>query len=437
MDTIADDALIPAENSPRMTPVVRAVQRVMPCVVNIGTERIVRVSDPFDAFFNDFFGGHFQYFKKSIPLGSGVIVDSAGLVVTNWHVVKRASKIQVRLLDGKTYEGVLVAYDAPNDLALLKLEGDFDKAPLHAIEFALPDDLLLGETVVTVGNPFGLEHSVASGVLSAKNRSLRESGITFNDIIQTDAAINPGNSGGPLINLDGKLIGLNLAIRRDAEGIGFAIPMSRIESVLSGWLVPSRFSLAVCGFLPQTVLTKGQVGVIVGEVIPESPAVIAGLVKGDRILRINDQPVNRAVDVGRILWHLAPGDKILLEVPNKKIPRITIGTMSANLLVRRRLGLRLQELTPPLLKALGLPPKLRGLAISEVLPKSEFTTVKVRRGDIIIRVGEIETHSLDDALAALRNTRPGQTIDVVVLIEVRNNRGQAFMQPFRLNVNLK
>ena len=161
----------------RITPVVRAVQSVMPSVVNVGTERIVRVSDPFDAFFNEFFGGHPGNATREsvvkIPLGSGVIIDSQGLALTNYHVVARASQVMLRLWDGRTCTASAVATDVANDLALLQIEGDFTKNPLQSIRFALPDDLILGETVVTVGNPFGLEHSVASGILSARNRSLR------------------------------------------------------------------------------------------------------------------------------------------------------------------------------------------------------------------------------------------------------------------------
>ncbi|NLZ64473.1 MAG: trypsin-like serine protease, partial [Lentisphaerae bacterium] len=172
-------------------------------------------------------------------------------MLTNFHVVQRAGNVEVRLYNGKSYPAVLVGYDQPNDLCLLRLQGDFQgENALAAASFAQSGDLLLGETVISIGNPFGLEHSVSLGVLSAFNRNFSEGEISFSDIIQTDAAINPGNSGGPLVNLDGDLIGINLAIRQDAQGIGFAIPLSRIELFLSYWLRPSHFANAYFGFRP-------------------------------------------------------------------------------------------------------------------------------------------------------------------------------------------
>jgi len=196
----------PVRESNRVTPLVRAVRRVLPAVVNIGTESIIRVSDPFESFFNEFFGTY-RYYKQSIPLGSGVIIDAAGLVLTNYHVVRRASKLQVRLWDGAQCSAVPIALDETNDLALLRLNVDgAQKKPFTAIRFAIPDDLLLGETVAAVGNPFGLEHSVSAGVLSARNRNWEEGNVVFHDILQTDAAINPGNSPwmrGPLAAISG------------------------------------------------------------------------------------------------------------------------------------------------------------------------------------------------------------------------------------------
>ena len=238
-----------------------------------------------------------------------------------------------------------------------------------------------------------------------------------------------------MINIDGQLIGINIAIRRDAEGIGFAVPLRRIEAVLASWLVPSRFSLAVCGFVPQTVVRNGETLVKATEIIPDTPADEAGLRDGDLITHVNGQAVNRAMDVGRLIWHLLPGDKIRIKVADKPEKKIKISAMPPRLLVRRRLGLQVQALTKPLCKALGLDPKLRGLAISEVLAGSPLAP-NVRRGDIIIRLGDLETEDLDHAFRALKDKRPGDALDVVFLAEVKNRLGQVFLQPFRMNAYL-
>ena len=424
----------PSPADPRLQPAVRAVQKAMPCVVNISTERLVPVSDPFGVLYDRWYGRHYQYFRKTTsPVGSGVLVCCGGLIVTNHHVVSRASQIYIRLHDESTRRARLVAYDVDNDLALLRLEDDEEDQSLHAIELALPDDLYLGETVMAVGNPFGIGTTVTQGVLSATKRSLTEGRVTFHDILQTDAAINPGNSGGPLINLRGQLIGLNIAIRPESEGIGFAIPMGRIEDVLARWLVPSRFSLAFCGFFPHTVMRDGSAVAAVGEVIAASPAADAGLAPGDYITRINEKPVHRAIDVGKILWQLKPGDRIRLEIEGAGVKECVVGTMTPQLLVRRRLGIQLQELSEPLCQALGLRPSLRGLAVSEVRPESQFAVLHVRRGDIITQVNETKTDTMADIFEVLKGQPPGSTVRVMLIV-VDRFRGQ--VAPRRLDIDV-
>ena len=393
----------------------------MPSVVNIGTEQVVRVSDPFESYFSNFFESHYRIFREYTPLGSGIIVDAAGLVLTNYHVVQRASTIRVRLFDGAEYNGEMIAYDEANDLALLQLRGEVADRTLQSVAFALPGDLILGESVVTVGNPFGLEHSVAAGVLSATNRKLKEGRVTFNDIIQTDAAINPGNSGGPLINLDGELIGINLAIRQDAQGIGFAIPLRRIEDVLAHWLLPSRFSLASCGFVPQTHMKDGHAELSVSSVDPTGPAAAAGLKEGDVIEKVNGAEVRRAVDAGKLLWKLRGDDPLSLILRGGRKIEFQIVEMSPEKLILRRLGIRAQPLSKALKQALGLPHVVEGLAISEILPSSEFARRRlrwgdtVRRGDIIESVSGVPTRTLEDLTRVLKGERSGGMVVVGVI----------------------
>lgn len=426
------------KDSPRLTPVVSALANVMPSVVNIGTERVVRVSDPFEDWFNQFFTDRARYYKKAIPLGSGIIIDPSGLVVTNYHVIRRASKITIRLWNGESYEAHYIAGDAANDLALMQIMHDFTEAPLQAIRFAVPDDLLLGETVVAVGNPFGLEHSVASGVLSAKNRKLEEQGVEFNDIIQTDAAINPGNSGGPMVNLDGDLIGINLAIRRGAEGIGFAIPLRRIEEILSSWLKPERFSAYTCGLTPVTEVTdSGEIIAKVCSITKGGPAAEAGLECGMQITEVNGIPVMRAIDISRLLWRMrADKRKSITIKTSEKTFHFNLRRMSGGELTYQRLGIRLQSLTASLKRALQYPDELSGMIISDLETPGFLDKYNISRGDVLASIENIPVNSEEDLTEILESRKSGDavTLNMYVIQEYGRRR---YLQPVQVKVILK
>ena len=408
----------------RLTPAVLAVRKALPWVVNIGTEQVIRVDDGYDVFYNDFFKWYSPRSKEVIeyfPLGSGVIVDPRGLVVTNYHVIQRAQRIEIRLWDGTTHQAELVGFDASNDLCLLRLVGDFKDKPLATAAFALPDDVLLGETVLSVGNPFGLEHSVSQGVISAINRKLEDGETTYDDILQTDAAINPGNSGGPLINLNGELIGLNLAIRHDAQGIGFVIPMKRIEQFLSHWLLPERFSSACLGMVLDQPFVMGNKGIILPEVMSCSDTHRAGLQKGDEVVAVNDQPIRRLADFGRAVWALRTGDNVRMTLAAGREVTTTVGTMRAPKLIQTRLGLQVQKLTRTLNEAMGFKPDLAGLTISEIYPEGAFARQQptwrqvLKRGDVIIQVEDRLTPDENALAEVLSKTRSGQNLRLIVL----------------------
>ncbi len=426
-------------SSRRNTPLVRAVERVIPAVVNISTERVVAVSDPFNAFFRDFFETpEPRYYRETIPLGSGVMVASSGLILTNFHVVRRATGIEVRMVDGQSFAARLVAYNRSNDLALLRLSTEPGVKPdFPIIEFALPDDLLLAETVVAVGNPFGLESSVSSGVLSARNRSWREGEVQFNDILQTDAAINPGNSGGPLVNLDGALIGLNLAIRAGAEGIGFAIPVRRIEEVLAEWLQPSYFSTAVSGFVPVNRFDgSGRLQVVATAVDPQGSAAAAGLREDDEIVEFNGQPLSRSLQLSRHLWSLRVGDLLSLRTADGRRLEIEIGEMNAEQLIRRRLGLQVQELSPVLKSALQVPETVNGLIVSDIVQDGPAANLDIRRGDIIFGAGRTPVESRVQLERILRDRYPGDEFDLHLLL-LRDLRDRTLLQRRSLSVILQ
>lgn len=226
--------------SVRETPIVKVIRQCAPSVVNIGTERVVLLRQhPFwgkaygrqlDDFFN-------QYAQKMMPamklqsLGSGVVVSADGLIVTNAHVVNMASKIYVQLQNGEKYEARLIGTDLQNDLALIQIQ---PQGQLQPVEFS--SDILIGEPVVAVGNPYGLQNSVSAGIVSGTHRTFSASqNHTFRDLIQTDAPVNPGNSGGALFNLEGKLMGVNLAIVQNAQSIGFAVSSEKIKYMLEAY----------------------------------------------------------------------------------------------------------------------------------------------------------------------------------------------------------
>jgi len=275
----------------RVTPVVLAVQKALPSVVNIGTEMMVNVlyDDPVrsardrmvDQLLGDAEG------VRSSPgsrvehsLGSGVIVSEDGYILTNFHVVERSSRIRVTLSDEATYDAVLVAGDEISDLALIKID---PIEPLVAIDIVEDSvEPLLGETVIALGNPFGLEHSVSVGVLSARDREATYQGqVLFRDILQTDAAINPGSSGGPLLNINGRLMGVSVAVSQDGQSIGFAVPAKRVQALLAKWLDPEYIEGLWLGM--DVVASNREVAVMSGDV--ESPALASGFAAGAALAR--------------------------------------------------------------------------------------------------------------------------------------------------------
>lgn len=323
-----------AQTEPAAEPSVVAVGRVWPAVVNINTERILRrtVEDPYDAFFNQFFGGPMrpsrELRQKVQSLGSGFVVDPAGYIVTNEHVVERAAdlKIQVTTTDGKTYDAKYIAGDPAADLALIKIES---KTPLPFISLADLSPNLLGETVLALGNPLGYGVSISRGILSALKRTITVQDVEYKDLIQTDAAINPGNSGGPLIDISGKLIGISsvkLAFTPQGvptQGLGFGIPASVVRDKIEEFKHPQKaplvsdkshasryFGLQLQDLTRDLTDAFGYVpdmGVLVADVEPGSPAGAAGFKRGLVIYKIGRYEVNSTDDVESLLEQAKSG----------------------------------------------------------------------------------------------------------------------------------
>lgn len=300
------------------------VKQTGPAVVKIETEtQTQRQFDPFfnDPFFREFFGGQFKSQPELVRgLGSGFIISPDGHIVTNNHVVAGASKISVYLSDRKEpYAAKLVGSDEQLDLAVLKIDAD-EKLP--ALSFGDSNKLEVGSWVIAIGNPYGLDHTVTVGVISAKGRPININGNQFTDLLQTDASINPGNSGGPLINLRGEVIGINTAINAQAQGIGFAIPSSTVTQVLEQLIHDGKVSRPWLGVILQPVTKelanyfglKEIEGVLISGVAENSPAQKAGLKRGDIILEYNKKKVNNPEALKNEVMNTKIGAKVVVLV---------------------------------------------------------------------------------------------------------------------------
>jgi serine protease Do len=401
-------------------PTVLAVQKVVPAVVNINTERLVarRFSDPFDDFWRQFFGQPRRPDTYGVQsLGSGVIVDEDGWIVTNFHVIRRASKINIVLADTTQYEAHYVSGDEQNDLALLKVE---PKGPLPYVEIASDREPLLGETVIAIGNPFGLDHTVTKGIISAKNRKYTAGDVTFEDIVQTDAAINPGNSGGPLVNMRGQLVGINMAILSQAEGIGFAIPAKRVAAMLSDWFSPEKRARLWLGLQ----LTRNDGKIIVTDVQLGSPAAKAGLILRDRIVAVDETKYADVLSLQRHLLHKKAGDVVKFGVErdgklrNYEVTLTVLPKLSAVDLMLEKFGAQIQELTPDLAEALGFA-DVQGVLVSEVQKGSPAGEAGLRRGMVITHVDGEEVDSLERLAEQLAAIKSGDTVTLVVFVSQR------------------
>ncbi|MCP4202593.1 MAG: PDZ domain-containing protein [bacterium] len=297
----------------RRTRVVEIVERVAPAVVNISAEAIVRQADPF-------FGRLFGRRRRVESLGSGFVVAANGTVVTNAHVIEGASRILVTLSTGRELEAEVLGFDRDSDLAVLKVAG----RNLPAVELGSSSDLLIGETVIALGNPLGLSNTVTTGVLSARGRTVpAETGERlFTDFLQTDASINPGNSGGPLVNLEGDVIGINTAIVAGAEGIGFAIPADRVRRVVDdllryGSLQPIWTGLRLVSLdreLAREYDLPLDRGAIVEQVHPGSPAARSGFRVSDVLLEVGDRKVSSKEDVMTAVYSVAVGSRVPIKI---------------------------------------------------------------------------------------------------------------------------
>lgn len=410
----------------RETPVVRAVRLAGPSVVNINTRQVIsgrrspfhsfQGDEFFDRFFQDFFEpyGPREYARTS--LGSGVIIDGKkGLILTNEHVVSRATEIKVTLVDETEYTAKLVGSDPDSDLAVLQIKAN---KTLPSLKMGDSSDLMIGETVIAIGNPFGLTHTVTTGVISATGRSLKSGGRIYRDFIQTDASINPGNSGGPLLNINGSLIGINSAIYDRAEGIGFAIPINKAKRIVRDLISYGEVKPAWLGLSLQSVderlahyfkIQSGR-GVLVTEVDPDGPAASSNLQPGDVIQKIGRQAVASVDDYEDLLRSYTPGTKIQLEVLYRgKTRRVSIRTASYPEKKAVALGWNRYGLSVSTKKT-----KTGALVINKVRSGSPAGNIGIRRGDLLLRINEISIESPEAYLKAMTRYRLRQGLTIII-----------------------
>lgn len=399
-----------APSSLRRSPVVIAVEKASPAVVNISTTVQERVNpmSPFagDDFFKDFFDDFFIQEYTYTSLGSGVIIDGAkGFIITNHHVVTHASKIKVITANKKEFEAQVIGTDSRSDLAVLKIESN---ERLPAIEMSNSDDLMIGETVIAIGNPFGFSHTVTTGVVSALDRSVRTGENIFRHFIQTDASINPGNSGGPLLNIDGGLIGINTAIYQKAQGIGFAIPINKVKRIVIELLKTGEVVFPWLGIEVQELtaelkksfnLRNNQNGVLVRDVDEDSPAAKIGIKRGDIVLRLGGLSVKNKEDFRSALSEYTSSDKIEITILRKGqesnlSTELAVFPVQKTLdLFYRRLGIKVEPADKRILNKYGLN---SGIVVDKIKAESEAGRLKIQPGDLILKVNNLPIRDIDE-----------------------------------------
>jgi serine protease Do len=414
--------------------------KVKGSVVNISTTQVVEGNplmpflgpgSPFGGFFGpnlpkEFFGNNPHAKMKTHALGSGFIISREGLILTNNHVVEKATEIKIKLQTGKEYDAKLVGRDPKTDLALIQVSPDTDFA--QPVILGDSDALRVGDWVMAVGNPFGLGHTVTTGIISAKSRILGAG--PYDDFLQTDAAINPGNSGGPLFNMQGQVIGINTAIIAQGQGIGFAIPINMAKELLpqlkTGKIVRGWLGVMIQDITPELAKSFGLVhsnGVLVSDVVKDSPADKAGLLSGDVILRFDGKEIENAHKLSQLVAETAPNTLIkigLLRNGKEKTLSLKIGTMpeeaqkSISPQKENDWGMTVQELTPQLAQQLDLKPGTTGVVISDISEGSPAAEAGLRPGDLITEVNRTAIKNLSDYQQALQQVKTGENLLLLV-----------------------
>lgn len=417
---------------------------VSPAVVNISTEKVVKgggrtfrhfqspfgKDDPFHDFFEKFFGDRPEREFKQRSLGSGFIIDKEGHIVTNHHVIENADKIKVKLTNGKEYNAEIVGRDPKTDIALVKAKG---LEGFQTIKLGDSDALEVGEWVVAIGSPFGLEHTVTAGIVSAKGRVIGSG--PYDDFIQTDASINPGNSGGPLVNMKGEVVGINTAIVSRSGGnvgIGFAIPANLARGIIeqlqtSGSVTRGWLGVSIQDLTPELAdyygLKDGK-GALVGEVFEGDPADKAGIKAKDVIIEVDGKKIEDSRDLSRTIAEVPVGKKLTVKVlrdGKERTFRVKIDkrTDEKETLAMKEpreetdLGMTLSPLTPQLARQFNLS-ETEGVVVVGVEKGGPADQAEVQEGDLILEIDRKSITTLEDYHALIKAVKEGETVSLLV-----------------------
>jgi serine protease Do len=445
------DAAVSTSPPGRMLPVEipTLFKEVSPAVVNISTTQVVRFNrprmrsplgqqDPFEDFWNNFFGNVPREQKRK-SLGSGFIVSEDGYILTNNHVVEKADEISVTLLDKEEFKAEVVGTDPKTDIALIKIKVG---KKLPYVHLGDSEKLEIGEWVLAIGNPFGLGHTVTTGIVSAKGRIIGSG--PYDDFIQTDASINPGNSGGPLFNLMGEVVGINTAIIQGGQGIGFATPIHLAKSILGqlkekgkvtrGWL--GVYIQRLTPDMAESLSVPGKKGALVADVTKDGPAEKAGIRSGDVIVKFNGKDVNDEHELPQIVATVKPGKKVDVKVireGKEQAISVTIGEMEAEPVRRagspdltKGLGLTAQEITPEVARHLDIENR-KGVIVTSVEPGSPADGAGFQEGDVIRQINRQSVSNTAEFQKLLKKVKDEKTVlflvergDARIFLAVKN-----------------
>jgi len=431
--SVAKTAMVPASFA-------ELAEHAKPGVVNIQTVKTIKgggrvfkhffgqpfggQNDKFDDFLAPFFNQRPQS-RKEKSLGSGFVISKDGYIVTNNHVIKDADQIKVILHDKTQYDAKIIGTDPVTDLALIKIKGK-DLVPL---KFGSSSKAEVGSWVVAIGSPFGLEQTVTAGIVSAKGRILGSG--PYDDFIQTDASINPGNSGGPLLNLEGEVIGINTAIIRSGQGIGFAIPsdlatgvigqLTDQQSVSRGWMGVAIQDITE--EMAQYYNIKEIRGVYVAKVYEGDPAEKAGVKAGDVIFRINDKDIDSSRDLSLTIAGSLVGEEVdvkLIREGKEKLLKVKLGKRPENgsEMVKANqdfdlFGFRFKQMDADIAGKLGYPGNIKGLVVIEIEPDSKASNTIVRHGDLLMEINHNEVSTIKEYKEYLKTINKGTTVQLL------------------------
>jgi serine protease Do len=464
------EGLVPPQGS--LAPLI---ERLKPAVVNISTTTVMKhprsqgmprgprgspgpgpgPGQDFEDFFERYFGRPMpeapQEFRGQ-SLGSGFVLNGEGFILTNNHVVKDATDIQVMLSDGRQFSAAIVGKDPLTDVALIKLKNPPKELP--TVTLGSSDQLKQGDFVLALGSPLGLRDTATLGIVSAKHRSGINPGGTYDDFIQTDAAINPGNSGGPLFNLRGEVVGINTAIVRPdiGQGIGFAVPIDLAKSLLpqlreKGKVTRGYLGVQVSDLTPDLSqafgLPPNTKGALVQNVVPRGPAAKGGVIPGDLVVSINGKPVESSGELTRTVALVAPGESVNLVVVRKGGEKkqlsfkVTQRPDEESIASRGegeegdesgankspKLGVSLAAIPPEMARQLGISPEEGGVVVADVVEGGPAQRAGVRQGDVILEVNRQPVKKIEDVSSTVAKMKEGE----MALLRVRRGDASIFV----------